>query len=162
MCMSSSVPKVPSKSHAWCTVRYCILFQKWVPCRNRKCYNSARNSLLFQCVSSQNPIVGKCSNIISGSVPAYIMFQIDYIIFRWWFQNYISICILKDTCQQISYYFTAAHHLKAQVCVPYITETTLQYTVTQSFGSGSAWIRINLSCWIWIRIQNVDTETLIQ
>jgi hypothetical protein len=29
-------------------------------------------------------------------------------------------------------------------------------TPNQGFGSGSAWIRINLSCWIRIRIQIAD------
>jgi hypothetical protein len=28
----------------------------------------------------------------------------------------------------------------------------------QGFGSGSAWIRINLSCWIRIRIQIADPD----
>ena len=32
------------------------------------------------------------------------------------------------------------------------------YTEIQGFGSGSAWIRINLSCWIRIRIQIADPD----
>ncbi len=31
-------------------------------------------------------------------------------------------------------------------------------SIQQGFGSGSAWIRINLSCWIRIRIQIADPD----
>ncbi len=31
-------------------------------------------------------------------------------------------------------------------------------TFSQGFGSGSAWIRIDLSCWIRIRIQIADPD----
>jgi hypothetical protein len=38
------------------------------------------------------------------------------------------------------------------------TSTDPSLYLNQGFGSGSAWIRINLSCWIRIRIQIADPD----
>ncbi len=40
----------------------------------------------------------------------------------------------------------------------WINRCAIRLSCPQSCGSGSAWIRINLSCWIWIRIQYADPD----
>ncbi len=45
---------------------------------------------------------------------------------------------------------TLGRHSRYQLLIP--------YSPSQGFGSGSAWIRSNLSCWIRIRIQIADPD----
>jgi hypothetical protein len=51
---------------------------------------------------------------------------------------------------------TNSHETDYSACVTHLNSGL--DTTSQGFGSGSAWIRINLSCWIRIRIQIADPD----
>ncbi len=148
MCISSSVPKVPSKS------QWCILFWTYFQCRNRKCHYSARKSRCSVCSISES----YCCQVFKYNFRFCSVYYVPNRLYNFPLIDSKTICILKDTCQQISCYFTAAHHLKARLCTLYNGNNVTVYRYT----GFRIRIRINLNCWIRILIQNADTETLIQ
>ncbi len=71
---------------------------------------------------------------------------------------YTALC--REQFRNQQWYLCKVHKIRLvhECTVVEIKPFTLNRVIKQGFGSRSAWIRINLSCWIRIRIQIADPD----